>query len=120
MYTIFKKSILAPEICLMEVSAPRVASGTTRTIRHCQGKQSQERVPLTICDFDRVAGSVTIVTQRVGASSVKYSLLKREAFADFAGPLGMPSNLSTTVTRCCAEKYLFIAGGLGTAPVYPR
>ncbi len=123
MYTIFKKSILAPEICLMEVSAPRVASGAqpgqfviVRVNNH------GERVPLTICDFDRVAGSVTIVTQRVGASSRKiFALEEGEAFADFAGPLGMPSEFihdSDEVLR--GKKYLFIAGGLGTAPVYPQ
>ncbi|HNR27962.1 MAG TPA: sulfide/dihydroorotate dehydrogenase-like FAD/NAD-binding protein [Bacteroidales bacterium] len=123
MYKILKKRILAPDICLMEVSAPRVASsaqpGQFLIVR--VGEKG-ERIPLTICDFDPVAGSVTIVTQRVGASSRKiFALEEGESFNDFAGPLGVPSEFIHEREEILKEKkFLFIAGGLGTAPVYPQ
>ncbi len=93
MYKILKKRILAPDICLMEVSAPRVASSAQpgQFIIVRVGEKG-ERVPLTICDYDPQAGSVTIVTQRVGASSRKiYALEEGDSFSDFVGPLGLPS-----------------------------
>jgi len=123
MFKILKKRILAPDICLMEVSAPRVASSAQpgQFIIVRVGEKG-ERVPLTICDFDPVAGSVTIVTQRVGASSRKiFALEVGESFEDFAGPLGVPSEFIHQSEEALQQKrYLFIAGGLGTAPVYPQ
>ena len=81
MYKILKKRILAPDICLMEVSAPRVASSAQpgQFIIVRVGEKG-ERVPLTICDFDPVSGSVTIVTQRVGASSRKIFALEAVSY----------------------------------------
>ncbi len=123
MYKILKKRILAPDICLMEVSAPRVASSAQpgQFIIVRVGEKG-ERVPLTICDYDPVAGSVTIVTQRVGASSRKiYALDEGESFSDFVGPLGLPSEFIYEDEKSLRnKKYLFVAGGLGTAPVYPQ
>ena len=77
MYKILKAEKLADKIYLMDVHAPRVAS-------HCQPGQfvivkmdeKGERIPLTICDYDREAGTITIVVQEVGASTVKMSALK--------------------------------------------
>ena len=95
MYKIQKAEKLADKIYLMDVEAPRVA-------RHCQPGQfiivkmdeKGERIPLTICDFDREKGIVTIVFQTVGASTEKMAHLKAgDAFEDFVGPLGCPSEL---------------------------
>ncbi|HHV04612.1 MAG: sulfide/dihydroorotate dehydrogenase-like FAD/NAD-binding protein [Bacteroidales bacterium] len=123
MYKILKKRILAPNICLMEVLAPRVASSARpgQFIIVRVGEKG-ERVPLTICDHDPAAGSVTIVTQRVGASSRKiFTLEEGESFVDFVGPLGMPSEfIHEDDESLRKKKYLFVAGGLGTAPVYPQ
>ncbi|MDY0239134.1 MAG: sulfide/dihydroorotate dehydrogenase-like FAD/NAD-binding protein [Bacteroidales bacterium] len=123
MYKILKKRILAPDICLMEVSAPRVASSAQpgQFIIVRVGEKG-ERVPLTICDYDPQAGSVTIVTQRVGASSRKiYALEEGDSFSDFVGPLGLPSEfIHEKEESLRSKKYLFVAGGLGTAPVYPQ
>ena len=123
MYKIVKKRDLTPLISLMEVYAPRMASsakpGQFLIVRaHDRG----ERIPLTICDFDKDAGTVTIVTQVVGASSRQICHLEEgDFFTDFAGPLGEPSEF---IHKCAGElsamKFLFIAGGLGTAPVYPQ
>ena len=93
MYKITRAKILADKIYLMDVEAPRVA-------KHCQPGQfvivkldeKGERVPLTICDYDREAGTVTIVLQTIGASTEKMSHLKEgDYFRDFVGPLGCAS-----------------------------
>ena len=82
-----------------------------------------ERIPLTICDYDREEGTITIVFQPVGASTEKFSKLKTgDAFMDFVGPLGRPSELceEANLEETKGKKILFVAGGVGTAPVYPQ
>src|SRR5574344_34453 len=123
MYKIVKKRDLTPLISLMEVYAPRMAAsakpGQFLIVRaHDKG----ERIPLTICDYDSDAGTVTIVTQVVGASSRQICHLEEgDFFTDFAGPLGEPSEfIHLTAEELSKMKFLFIAGGLGTAPVYPQ
>ena len=122
MYKILKAEKLAEKIFLMDVEAPRVA-------RSCQPgefvivkmDEKGERIPLTICDFDREKGTVTIVFQIVGASTLKMSELQAgDAFQDFVGPLGQPSEfVKEDIEEVKGRKYLFVAGGVGTAPVYP-
>ena len=81
-----------------------------------------ERIPLTIADYDAKEGWVTIVTQTVGFSTKKLcSMNVGDQLADFAGPLGRPSDFvkeDPEVLR--SKKILFVAGGVGTAPVYPQ
>ena len=81
-----------------------------------------ERVPLTISDYDKVAGTVTIVTQKIGASTSEIcSYEEGDAFADVVGPLGIPSDFTEMpAEELAGKKYVFIAGGVGTAPVYPQ
>lgn len=123
MYKIVKKSFLTPTICLMEVEAPRLAAaaqpGQFLIVR---AREQGERIPLTICDYDRAAGTVTIVTQMIGASSrLICSLEEGDSFTDFAGPLGQPSDfVKENPEGLKGKRYLFVAGGLGTAPVYPQ
>ncbi len=123
MYPILEKRRLAEGIFLMKVLAPRVA----RAARPGQfvivrADERGERIPLTIADFDAAAGSVTIVTQAIGVSTRKICALERgEALADFAGPLGRPSEfVSLPEEELRKRRYLFIGGGVGTAPVYPQ
>lgn len=123
MYKILKAEKLAEKIFLMDVEAPRVA-------KHCEPGQfiivkmdeKGERIPLTICDYDRKAGTITIVFQIVGASTEKMSHLEAgDAFSDFVGPLGCPSELiHEDIEELKKQKIVFIAGGVGTAPVYPQ
>ena len=123
MYPIVRREKLADKIYLMDVKAPRVA-------QYCEPGQfvivkideEGERIPLTICDYDREEGTITIVFQTVGASTEKMSTLKAgDAFHDFVGPLGCPSDLVTDdIEDVKKKKILFVAGGLGTAPVYPQ
>ena len=81
-----------------------------------------ERIPLTICDYDREEGIITIVFQTVGASTEKMAQLKAgDSFRDFTGPLGCPSELiSEDIESLKNKKILFVAGGVGAAPVYPQ
>ena len=123
MYKILKAEKLAEKIYLMDVEAPRVA-------RSCQPgefvivkmDEKGERIPLTICDFDREAGILTIVFQVVGASTYKMSKLQAgDSFEDVVGPLGQPSEfVKEDLEEVKDRKYLFVAGGVGTAPVYPQ
>ncbi len=123
MFEIIRKEMLTPTICLMDVSAPRLAaSAQPGQFLIVRARAEGERIPLTICDYDRVQGTVTIVTQIVGASTRMICALEEGAcFVDVVGPLGRPSDfmeLSDTDLR--GRRYLFVAGGLGTAPVYPQ
>lgn len=123
MYRILKAEELTTNIYLMDVKAPRVA-------RACQPGQfvivrmdeEGERIPLTICDYDREAGTITIVFQVVGAATEMMRVLKAgDSFHDFVGPLGCASEfVSEDIESLKAKKILFVAGGLGTAPVYPQ
>ena len=123
MYKILKAEELTANIYLMDVEAPRVA-------KSCQPGQfvivrmdeEGERIPLTICDYDRGAGTITIVFQVVGAATEMMRNLKAgDSFHDFVGPLGCPSEFIGEEIDCLRnKKILFVAGGLGTAPVYPQ
>ena len=123
MYKILKADKLAANIYRMVVDAPRVA-------KHCQPGQfiivkldeKGERIPLTICDYDREKGTVTIVFQPIGESTTEMAQLQTgDAFEDFVGPLGQPSEFVTEdLEELKKKRILFVAGGVGTAPVYPQ
>lgn len=123
MYKIVKKETLTANIFLMDVEANRVA-------KTCQPGQfvivrtdeEGERIPLTICDYDREKGTVTIVFQCVGAATQMMAELKEgDGFQDFVGPLGCPSELvDEPLEELKKKKILFVAGGVGAAPVYPQ
>lgn len=123
MYKIIKKELLAPSIYLMDVEAPRLArSAKPGQFLIVIVDQKGERIPLTICDYDAEKGVVTIVIQAIGASTMRIAALEEgDRFADFVGPLGHPSEfIHQTPEELKKKKYLFIAGGLGAAPVYPQ
>ena len=123
MYKILKARKLAEKIFLMDVEAKRIA-------KSCQPGQfiiakmdeKGERIPLTICDYNREEGTITIVFQVVGASTEKMAALQEgDSFRDFTGPLGVPSEfLKEEIEVLKNKKMLFVAGGVGTAPVYPQ
>ena len=123
MYEILQRRELTPSIVLTKVKAPRLAaSAQPGQFLIVRAREQGERIPLTICDYDRNDGSVTIVTQIVGASSrLICSLKEGDCFTDVVGPLGQPSEfIKESDEALRGRKYLFIAGGLGTAPVYPQ
>ena len=123
MYKILNAEKLSANVFLMDVEAPRVA-------KHCLPGQFVivkmdevgARIPLTIRDYDAEKGTVTIVFQPAGASTTRMAQLKAgDYFEDFVGPLGQPSELChEDLEELKKKKIVFVAGGVGTAPVYPQ
>lgn len=123
MYRIVEKKILNSSIVLMKVEAPRIAkSAKPGQFLIVRTGERGERIPLTVCNYDAESGTVTIVVQVVGASSRKiYHLNEGDSFTDVAGPLGRPSEfMNMERERLKNMHFLFIAGGVGAAPVYPQ
>ena len=123
MFEIKRYERLTDTIFLMDIFCPRVArSCLPGQFVICRTGEEGERIPLTICDYDRSRGTVTIVVQEIGASTYKMGKLREGDFlTDFVGPLGKPSELTETpVEELKKKKIVFVAGGVGTAPVYPQ
>jgi NAD(P)H-flavin reductase len=123
MYKILSKRELAPNIFLMDIEAKRVAkSCLPGQFVIVKTDEKGERVPLTICDYDAERGSVTIVYQTLGGSTQKMAKYEvGDTFADFVGPLGQPSEfVHENLEELKNKKMIFIAGGVGAAPVYPQ
>jgi ferredoxin--NADP+ reductase len=116
MYEIVDKRILGPDVTKYEIKAPRIAASRqcgqfviVRAFKH------SERIPLTIADVNKHAGTITLIVQTVGKSTLEMSTLEKdEGFTDVAGPLGQPSHIVKYGT------VVVIGGGLGTAVVYPQ
>lgn len=123
MYKIKNAKELTTNIYLMEVEAKRVA-------KSCQPGQfvivrmdeEAERIPLTICDYNRETGTITIVFQTVGAGTRLMAQLQTgDSFHDVVGPLGCPSEfIYEDLEELKQKRFLFVAGGVGAAPVYPQ
>ena len=123
MFKILEAEKLSAAVYKQVIHAPRVA-------KSCEPGQfiivrvdeNAERIPLTICDYDREAGTITLAFQPIGVSTHKLVALKAgDEIADFVGPLGRPSELVTDdFEEVKKKKVVFIAGGVGTAPVYPQ
>lgn len=123
MFKIVKKQYLANNIYLMDILAPRVAKSCyPGQFVIVKMDEKGERIPLTICDYDREKETVTIVFQAVGASTkIMATYEEGECFRDFVGPLGCRSELIDEDPEELKKKnILFVAGGVGTAPVYPQ
>ncbi|MCR5249763.1 MAG: sulfide/dihydroorotate dehydrogenase-like FAD/NAD-binding protein [Lachnospiraceae bacterium] len=123
MFKIKTMEFLNETIFRMVVEAPMVAhSCLPGQFVIVRSDEEGERIPLTICDYDREAGTVTIVVQVIGAGTTIMSRMKAgDCLADFVGPLGQPSDLVTDdLEEVKKKKIVFVAGGLGTAPVYPQ
>ena len=115
MYKILKKVELNPTVTLMEVEAPLIAKkaepGQFIILR---ANETSERIPLTIADFDREKGTVTIIYQIVGGSTMELNLLnENDSILDFVGPLGVASKIDTL------KKVAIVGGGVGCAIAYP-
>lgn len=123
MYKIIEREQLTETIFKMVVSAKRIAkSCKPGQFIIAKIDEKGERIPLTICDYDREAGTITIVFMAIGASTYRMSsLMAGDSFRDFTGPLGQPSEFVTDpIDEVKRRKYLFVAGGVGTAPVLPQ
>ena len=124
MYPIVRKEKLADNIILMDIKAPRVAKECLPgQFIIAKTDEVGERIPLTICDYDREKETVTIVVQTIGAGTERMMALNEgDSLEDFVGPLGCPSELcqEDNLEETKKKHIVFIAGGLGTAPVYPQ
>lgn len=123
MFEIVHKELLAPNIYSMDVLAPRVAKAALPgQFIIIIVEENGERVPLTICDSDAEKGTVTIVTQAMGASTKKLVAKEEGDFIqDFVGPLGKPSSfVNEDLEELKKKKILLAGGGVGVAPIYPQ
>ncbi len=115
MYRILAKTTLTPVTTEYLIEAPEVArqakAGQFVVLRvHEQG----ERIPLTIADYDREAGTITVVAQEIGSSTLRLKSLEvGDSLASFTGPLGRPTEIEPDGT------VVLVGGGLGIAPIYP-
>jgi NAD(P)H-flavin reductase len=115
LYEILLREDLVPNIHLFKVMAPAVAKkakpGQFVVVRI---DEKGERIPLTVADWDKDEGSVTIVFMEVGTTTARLALLKAgNSIADFVGPLGLPTHIEKFGTVVC------VAGGVGAAPIAP-
>lgn len=115
MYKIIRKQVLSSAIKLMEIEAPLVAKkaqpGQFLIVRT---NETGERIPLTIADFSQANGTVTVIFQEVGKSTLQMGLLEvGEAFENVVGPLGRPSEIENY------GKVVVVGGGVGIAPLFP-
>jgi len=115
MYRILKKEVLSDVTKLMEVQAPHVArkarAGQFIIVRI---DEQGERIPLTIADYNREAGAITIIFQEVGKSTMQLGKMEPgDELSSFAGPLGHPTDIENYGTIVC------VGGGVGIAPIYP-
>ncbi|MBQ4051944.1 MAG: sulfide/dihydroorotate dehydrogenase-like FAD/NAD-binding protein [Oscillospiraceae bacterium] len=115
MFTILKKEALNPTVTKMVVAAPLIAKkAEPGQFIIFRANADSERVPLTIADFDREAGTVTIIFQIVGGSTIELNALDEgDAIHDFVGPLGTPSKVEGL------KKVGVVGGGVGCAIAYP-
>ena len=124
MYPIVRREKLADNIILMDIKAPRVAAECLPgQFIIAKTDEVGERIPFTICDYDREKETVTIVVQTIGAGTERMMALNEgDSLEDFVGPLGCPSELcqEDNLEETKKKHIVFIAGGLGTAPVYPQ
>ncbi|MCZ7384940.1 MAG: sulfide/dihydroorotate dehydrogenase-like FAD/NAD-binding protein [Candidatus Methanoperedens sp.] len=115
-FKILKKQELVPTIHLMDIAAPRIAKkaqpGQFVILRI---NETGERIPLTIADFDRKKGTITMIFQAVGKTTTQLSSLKAgDELLDFTGPLGNPAHIENLGT------VILVGGGVGVAPVFPQ
>ena len=123
MYKIVNKKELTNNIFSMDIEAPGVAkSAKPGQFIIIKNDEKGERIPLTIADYDQEKGTVTIVFQTVGKGTKQLAAFNEgDHVADFVGPLGVPSEfIHEDIEELKKKNFIFLAGGVGAAPVYPQ
>lgn len=117
MFKIIRKKVLNPQVKYMEVYAPHIArKAEPGQFIILRVDEKGERIPLTVADYDREKGTVTIIFQEVGATTRLLGTLEEgDSILDFTGPLGVPTHYEGNI-----KKAAVIGGGLGTAIAYPQ
>lgn len=124
MFQILKMQLMADKVLLIDFKAPRIAKsclpGQFLILRL---DEKGERIPLTISDYNREKGIITVVFQKMGVSTTRLARLSPGDYVqDIIGPLGKPSDLciEENLDEIRKKKIVFIGGGVGTAPIYPQ
>jgi len=123
MYKIVRKKELTDNIFLMEIEAKRVAkSAKPGQFIIIKNDEKGERIPLTIADYNRELGTVSIVFQAVGRETKELASFNEGDYVqDFVGPLGVESEfIKEDIEELKKKNIIFVAGGVGAAPVYPQ
>jgi glutamate synthase (NADPH/NADH) small chain len=122
-YEVISKRYLAENILSMDIKAPRLAAkAMPGQFLIVKTDEYSERIPLTVCDYDKEEGTINIVFQVVGKSTLDMEALEiGDYFQDVVGPLGqMCEFIHEDLEKLKNEHFVFIAGGVGTAPIYPQ
>ena len=120
MYKVLKNKKISPNSYLMEVKAPlAIKKAIPGQFVIVMAKEDSERIPLTIYDYDLDKGVLSLIYQVIGASTEELSTIKDEIFA-VVGPLGKPSEICANPDEFKGKRIVYVAGGVGIAPVYPQ
>ena len=120
MYKILKNEKISPNSYLMEIEAPEVIKkAMPGQFVIVMGKEDSERIPLTIYDYDLETGVLSLIYQVIGASTEELSTIKDEIFA-VVGPLGKANEICANLDEFKGKRIVYVAGGVGIAPVYPQ
>lgn len=120
MYKILKNEKISPNSYLMEIIAPDVIKNAKPgQFVIVMAKEDSERIPLTIYDYDRESNVLSLIYQVIGASTDELSTLKEEIFA-VTGPLGKANEICANPEEFRGKRIVYVAGGVGIAPVYPQ
>ena len=120
MYKVLKNEKISPNSYLMEIEAKDIINkALPGQFVILMTKEDSERIPLTIYDMDKKKGTVSVIYQVIGASTEEMTQLKDELFA-ITGPLGKPNKMCADPEKYKGKRIVYVAGGVGIAPVYPQ
>ena len=120
MYKVLENKKISSNSFEMKVEAPLVVEkALPGQFVIVMAKEDSERIPLTIYDYDQEKGIVSLIYQVIGASTEELSLVKNEIFS-ISGPLGNPNEICKNVDEFKGKRIVYVAGGVGIAPVYPQ
>ena len=120
MYKVYENKQISPDSYLMEIEAPlAVKNAMPGQFVIVMAKEDSERIPLTIYDYNAKDGILKIIYQVIGASTEELTYVKDEIFS-VVGPLGNANEICANPDEFMGKRIVYIAGGLGIAPVYPQ
>ena len=120
MYKVLKNEKISPNSYLMEIKAKDVVrKAIPGQFVILMTKEDSERIPLTIYDMSKKKGTISVIYQVIGASTEEMTRIKDEIFA-ITGPLGKPNEICADPEKYKGKRIVYVAGGVGIAPVYPQ
>ncbi len=120
MYKVLRNEKISPNSYIMEIEAKDIINkALPGQFVILMTKEDSERIPLTIYDMDKKKGTVSVIYQVIGASTEEMTKIKDELFA-ITGPLGKPNEMCAEPEKYKGKRIVYVAGGVGIAPVYPQ